>query len=130
MSIRADIPCMLGSLNLNCTVQYDEDFPLSLFFSFTDPKTSDEQVWEIGRDLVAAGIHSENWYGEGSVTLRQSNQWVVSMLLKSKHDGTALVNLRRKALMQFIELTYKAVPQGQEPSQVDWTEFDEERALW
>lgn len=125
--ITAIIPFQIAGEHRTCEVQYDSDDPYAFRFLFNNG-VSDAQ-WLIGRDLLAEGLNSEIWVGEGDIRIRRNSHHTVEVSLDS-HEGLAVVTVPRNSLKNFIKRSSTVVDFGKESNQYDWDELDAERALW
>lgn len=127
--ITAIVPFRVSDQDLTCEIQYDEDaYPLALDFVFDE---NEEVLWTIGRDLLLSGMDSDQWVGEGMVSVRRDNHNTITMVLRSYEDSCpATLHFPRKSLLAFLTYTYTLVNAGTEFDHFDWEEFDAERTEW
>ncbi len=122
------LPLKIGETHLSAEVRYLEDDPFTLLFIFSNGHLPDV-TWHIGRDLVAEGLNSDFWVGEGDVKIRRDSHNTVQVWLNAP-EGIAEVSIPWRPFKVFLDRTEALVPYGKEGEQLDWDEFDGERALW
>jgi len=133
--INAILPFELAGNHYRCEMRYDEKDPFAVSFIFRQPceegdcQDTHEMKWIVGRDLMAEGLDSESWVGEGDVKLRRDSHGSVSVSLDS-HEGKATITVPRRPLKDFIKRSYTIVDAGKEAERFNWEEFDQERASW
>ncbi|HVM26291.1 MAG TPA: SsgA family sporulation/cell division regulator [Mycobacteriales bacterium] len=115
------------SLPVLAGLRYQADDPWAVRVTFQTGGEDDGAVeWMFARQLLTDGIRST--VGEGDVRVWPSTtdgDRVVNLAMASP-SGSALFELDRDALVEFLQQTYLAVPTGTEEDAVD---LDAELAL-
>ncbi len=115
------------SLPVLAGLRYQADDPWAVRVTFQTGEGEDGSVeWMFARQLLTDGIRKT--VGEGDVRVWPSladGERVVSLAMASP-SGSALFEIDRDALVEFLQQTYLAVPTGLEEQVVD---LDAELAL-
>ncbi|MFG2621251.1 SsgA family sporulation/cell division regulator [Streptomyces sp. NPDC048507] len=102
------------------TFGYRRSDPLRVRAAFHCPQ-NDDVVWDLGRDLLAAGTRSASGGGDVLVwpadgTESQPQVW---LRLGPQHTH-ALLALDRTRLLAWLDTTYALVPADSEEDHLDW----------
>lgn len=115
------------SLPVLAGLRYQADDPWAVRVTFQTGEGEDGSVeWMFARQLLTDGIRET--VGEGDVRVWPSladGERVVNLAMASP-SGSALFEIDRDALVEFLQQTYLAVPTGSEEDAVD---LDAELAL-
>ena len=115
------------SLPVLAGLRYQADDPWAVRVTFQTGEGEDGSVeWMFARQLLTDGIRET--VGEGDVRVWPSladGERVVNLAMASP-SGSALFEIDRDALVEFLQQTYLAVPTGSEEEAVD---LDAELAL-
>ncbi len=115
------------SLPVLAGLRYQADDPWAVRVTFQTGEGDDGTVeWMFARELLTEGVRES--VGEGDVRVWPSmadGERVVNLAMTSP-SGSALFEIDRDALVEFLQQTYLAVPTGSEEGAVD---LDAELAL-
>jgi hypothetical protein len=104
-------------------LRFDATDPYAVHAEFQTGGT-DVIEWTFARELLSQGVHRR--MGEGDVRVwPATNQHIVFLSLSSP-SGSALFEVPRAALVDFLRRTYRSVPPGHEGDVID---LDAELAL-
>lgn len=92
------------------TARYEKGDPFFITFDF------DECEWEIGRNLLAAGLTEDA--GEMDVLVR-TRDFRTTLVLDTRNGPLAEVSFPKRWLYDFLRLTSKLVPIGEEMKHID-----------
>jgi hypothetical protein len=81
----------------------------------------DDVVWLISRDLVAEALESSGVKGNGDVEILREGDKTVFFL--TSHEGTASVAVASADVIDFLDVTYKIIPRGEENIEDDLDDF-------
>ncbi len=108
------------SLPVVANLRYDSNDPWAVRVAFQTGGEGDGVVeWMFARQLLTDGVASA--IGEGDVRVWPSlhgTERVVNLAMASP-SGSALFEIDRDALVEFLQQTYLAVPTGHESAAVD-----------
>lgn len=136
--INGILPYQIHGVHFRCEMRYDENNPYEMTFVFrqacqeADCKDMHEYAWVVSRELITEGVESETWVGVGDVSLRRDSHNTIQVIFRAHeaNENTSTVTVPRKPLKEFLRLSYDLVDAGKESEQINWAEFDDERALW
>ena len=119
------------SLPVLADVRYAANDPWAVRVAFQVGRTADGEddavvEWMFARQLLTEGVAASVGDGDVRVWPSISNREPVINLAMTSPSGSALFELDRDALVEFLQRTYLAVPTGSEEDLVD---LDAELAL-
>ena len=116
------------SMPVQAGLSYDARDPYAVTVSFhTGAGTADDVVeWTFARQLLTDGVSTPVGQGDVQVWPSTSETEPVACLSLSSPSGKALFELPLPELVEFLSMTYAAVPRGAESDHVD---VDAELAL-
>jgi hypothetical protein len=98
-------------------LSYDITDPYAIRFAVSTGDAPDQ--WAVGRDLLSEGLTRPVGEGEARVWPSQFGPRPVLWIQFGRRQRTALIELMADDLQEFIDESYKLVPIGTEPLQVD-----------
>jgi hypothetical protein len=107
----------LPTLPVRVTLSYDAAAPYLVRAAFHTGKTS-KVVWDLSRDLLAAGLHSRAGEGDVEVVPDPTRPGCLRLTLRST-EGRAVFAVPTAAIAEFLARTYGVVPLGAETEAVD-----------
>jgi hypothetical protein len=108
------------SLPVMAGLRYDSDDPWAVRVAFqTGEEEGDVVEWMFARQLLTDGVAKAVGEGDVRVWPSQSGGDRVIHLAMASPSGSALFEIDRDALVEFLQQTYLAVPTGHESDVVD-----------
>ncbi len=106
------------SLPVHASVAYDASDPYAVSMTF-HTGAGDAVQWTFARQLLTDGVTSPTGYGDVRTWPAASDRGPVVFLSLSSPSGSALFELPVPELVEFLTMTYAAVPTGAEADHVD-----------
>jgi hypothetical protein len=106
------------ALPVRASVTYDATDPYAVQVSF-HTGTGDAVQWTFARQLLTDGVTSPSGQGDVRTWPATSERGPVVCLSLSSPSGSALFELPVPELVEFLTMTYAAVPTGSETDHVD-----------
>ena len=107
------------SLPIRATLSYDVSDPYAVRVSFRTTQGGDAVQWTFARQLLTDGVTRPTGDGDVRTWPRSSAGEPVVCLSLSSPSGSALFELPVPELVEFLTMTYAAVPTGSESQHVD-----------
>jgi hypothetical protein len=109
------------SLPVRASLAYDAADPYAICISFHTGSgdTSDTVQWTFARQLLTDGVTAPVGQGDVQVWPSTRDDEAVACLSLSSPSGKALFELPVPELVEFLTMTYEAVPTGGESDHVD-----------
>ncbi|ANP50744.1 hypothetical protein J2Z21_004519 [Streptomyces griseochromogenes] len=104
--------------SIPATLSYDRNDPFAVRMTFPAPATLEgvEVCWTFSRELLAAGLHGAEGFGDVRVRPYGYDRTVLEF---HAPEGTAIVHVRSGEIRRFLEATGDLVPVGLEHLQLD-----------
>ena len=104
--------------SIPATLRYDRRDPFAVRMTFPAPATLEgvEVCWTFSRELLAAGLHGPEGFGDVRVRPYGYDRTVLEF---HAPEGTAIVHVRSGEIRRFLEATDDLVPVGLEHLQLD-----------
>lgn len=106
------------SLSVRASLAYDAMDPYAIRVTF-HTGTGDAVQWTFARQLLTDGMTARTGYGDVRTWPSSSDRGLVVCLSLSSPSGTALFEVPVPELVEFLTMTYAAVPTGAETDHVD-----------
>jgi hypothetical protein len=106
------------ALPVRASLAYDAHDPYAVRVAF-HTGSGEAVQWTFSRQLLTDGVTSPTGYGDVRTWPSQSDQGPVVCLSLSSPSGNALFELPVPELVEFLTMTYAAVPTGSESDHVD-----------
>ncbi|KJS56986.1 SsgA family sporulation/cell division regulator [Streptomyces rubellomurinus] len=101
--------------DLDVAWSYRPDDPCVISLDFRG--SGSDAVWELSRDLLAAGVRTPAGEGDVHVSPFDGTRTLIAL---GGVEGVALLAVRTEELDRFLAATDELVPAGSEHSRIDW----------
>ncbi|MEU3985587.1 SsgA family sporulation/cell division regulator [Streptomyces sp. NPDC026672] len=112
--VREDVRIPLGA-----EFRFDPGSPLLVTVVFR-PKDGPDVTWHLGRDLLCEGLLEAGGLGDVRVWPERARGRAVLRLMLAARGASALFEIDRRALEEWLFDTWDLVPPGTELDGVDW----------
>lgn len=106
------------ALPVRASVAYDAEDPYAVRIAF-HTGTGDAVQWTFARQLLTDGVTAPAGYGDVRTWPATSERGPVVCLSLTSPSGSALFEVPVSELVEFLTMTYAAVPTGTETDHVD-----------
>lgn len=113
MPIEFNTTCMVvGSKNeIPVVMNYSEDDPATVLFTFFNVTDESSPTWIFGRDLLKEAL-DEGESGKGDVSFHLKNGRVYVNLVSPEGEGVA--SFEEGVIHEFVDMIYDEVPEGED----------------
>lgn len=100
------------AIKIKITFKYYKSDPLAVSMVFSGHHTRDTVEWQVGRELLKAGLTDHA--GEGDVKVWPLEGGILTAIVLETPDDDAYLTVLTRDLWAFLEKTEKMVPTGSE----------------